>query len=94
MAKGIEWIKGTYLKQEEESAYESRQAVLSVNQGTYIKDSRCHSDSEVSFNEDLGMKEHLKSALVMLGYAAIFAVSCIIFFTIIIGFICTIIGIK
>jgi len=40
------------------------------------------------------MKEQLKSALVMLGYAAIFAASCIMFFTIIIGFICTIIGIK
>ena len=48
VAKGTERARWTNLKQAQESTHESRQAVLSVHQGTYIKDSRCDPNSEAS----------------------------------------------
>ena len=48
VAKGTEWAKWANLKQAQESAHESRQAVLSVNQGTHTKNSRCDPNSEAS----------------------------------------------
>ena len=49
LAKGTERARWANLKQAQESAHESRQAVLSVNEGTHIKDSRCDPNSEASF---------------------------------------------
>lgn len=56
VAKGIEWTKWANLKQAQESAHEPRQAVLSLNQGTHIKNSRCHSNSEASYAKQCVMK--------------------------------------
>ena len=51
VAEGTERARWTNLKQAQESAHESRQAVLSVNQGTHPQDSRCDSNSPSSLNE-------------------------------------------
>jgi len=51
VAEGAEWAKWANIKQAQESAHESRQAVLSLNQGTHIKNSRCHSNSEASSDQ-------------------------------------------
>ena len=92
MAERAEWTKWTNLKQAQESAHEPRQAVLSLNQGTNTKNSRCDPNFEASYAKQMSVMDGIKLAVKLLAQGIIIAVCGVIFFTIILGAICTLLG--